>query len=77
MSEQIVTPDTAALTVPNKDAKINLLDLNRQQMREFFKNMGEKPFLMQILGGVLKTHGNWVWGDITSDERAVNGSGPC
>ncbi len=42
MSEQIVTPDTAALTVPNKDAKINLLDLNRQQMREFFKNMGEK-----------------------------------
>ncbi len=44
MSEQIVTPDTAALTVPNKDAKVNLLDLNRQQMREFFKNMGEKPF---------------------------------
>ncbi len=37
MSEHIVTPDTAALTVPNKDAKINLLDLNRQQMREFFK----------------------------------------
>ena len=30
--------------MPNKDAKINLLDLNRQQMREFFKNMGEKPF---------------------------------
>ena len=25
MSEQIVTPDIAALTVPNKDAKINLL----------------------------------------------------
>jgi hypothetical protein len=39
-----LSPDTAALTVPNKDAKINLLDLNRQQMREFFKNMGEKPF---------------------------------
>ncbi len=37
MWEQIVTPDTAALTVPNKDAKINLLDLNRQQMREFSK----------------------------------------
>jgi 23S rRNA (adenine2503-C2)-methyltransferase len=37
MSEQIVTPDSAALTVPNKDAKINLLDLNRQQMREFSK----------------------------------------
>jgi len=25
-------------------AKINLLDLNRQQMREFFAKMGEKPF---------------------------------
>ncbi|WP_279026326.1 bifunctional tRNA (adenosine(37)-C2)-methyltransferase TrmG/ribosomal RNA large subunit methyltransferase RlmN [Gibbsiella quercinecans] len=25
-------------------AKINLLDLNRQQMREFFAEMGEKPF---------------------------------
>ncbi len=25
-------------------AKINLLDLNRQQLREFFANMGEKPF---------------------------------
>jgi len=25
-------------------AKINLLDLNRKQMREFFINMGEKPF---------------------------------
>ncbi len=24
--------------------KINLLDLNRQQMREFFKDLGEKPF---------------------------------
>lgn len=44
MSEQIVTPENVALTVPNKDAKINLLDLNRQQMREFFKNLGEKPF---------------------------------
>nr|VXZ81750.1 Ribosomal RNA large subunit methyltransferase N [Klebsiella pneumoniae] len=43
MSEQIVTPDTAALTVPNKDAKINLLDLNRQQMREFSKH-GREAF---------------------------------
>ena len=25
-------------------AKINLLDLNRQQLREFFAKMGEKPF---------------------------------
>lgn len=43
MSEHIVTPDTAALTVPNKDAKINLLDLNRQQMREFFKTWVKNP----------------------------------
>ena len=28
----------------SKDGKINLLDLNRQQMREFFKDLGEKPF---------------------------------
>jgi 23S rRNA (adenine2503-C2)-methyltransferase len=44
MSEQIVTPENVALTIPNKDAKINLLDLNRQQLREFFKHLGEKPF---------------------------------
>ncbi len=36
MSEQIVTPDTAALTVPNKDAKINLLDLNPSADRASF-----------------------------------------
>ena len=24
--------------------KINLMDLTRQQMREFFKELGEKPF---------------------------------
>lgn len=44
MSEQIVTPDSAALTVPNKDAKINLLDLNRQQLREFFKTWAKSLF---------------------------------
>src|SRR5476649_74311 len=31
-------------TVAPAPAKINLLDLNRKQMREFFINMGEKPF---------------------------------
>lgn len=31
-------------TVAPAAAKINLLDLNRKQMREFFINMGEKPF---------------------------------
>lgn len=41
MSEQIVTPESSTPVVPNKEAKINLLDLNRQQMREFFKNLGE------------------------------------
>ncbi|HBJ3096150.1 TPA: 23S rRNA (adenine(2503)-C(2))-methyltransferase RlmN [Salmonella enterica subsp. enterica serovar Typhimurium] len=44
MSEQIVTPESSTPVVPNKETKINLLDLNRQQMREFFKNLGEKPF---------------------------------
>ncbi|HBV38355.1 MAG TPA: bifunctional tRNA (adenosine(37)-C2)-methyltransferase TrmG/ribosomal RNA large subunit methyltransferase RlmN [Erwinia sp.] len=42
MSEQIVTPSSAIAT-PKKE-KINLLDLNRQQMREFFVGLGEKPF---------------------------------
>ncbi|HKN03805.1 MAG TPA: bifunctional tRNA (adenosine(37)-C2)-methyltransferase TrmG/ribosomal RNA large subunit methyltransferase RlmN [Buttiauxella sp.] len=44
MSEQIVTPETPVSVVPNKSEKINLLDLNRQQLREFFADMGEKPF---------------------------------
>ncbi|UDQ79202.1 bifunctional tRNA (adenosine(37)-C2)-methyltransferase TrmG/ribosomal RNA large subunit methyltransferase RlmN [Erwinia rhapontici] len=45
MSELIVTPssESPAIATPKKD-KINLLDLNRQQMREFFASMGEKPF---------------------------------
>ncbi len=45
MSEQIVTPASASpVVVSPKNEKINLLDLNRQQMREFFIEMGEKPF---------------------------------
>ncbi|QDY42702.1 bifunctional tRNA (adenosine(37)-C2)-methyltransferase TrmG/ribosomal RNA large subunit methyltransferase RlmN [Candidatus Pantoea soli] len=45
MSEQIVTPASASPAVVSpKSEKINLLDLNRQQMREFFVEMGEKPF---------------------------------
>lgn len=32
--------------------------------------------IMQWWSGILITHGNRVWGDITSDERAVNGPGP-
>ncbi|PPC64761.1 bifunctional tRNA (adenosine(37)-C2)-methyltransferase TrmG/ribosomal RNA large subunit methyltransferase RlmN [Pantoea sp. ICBG 1758] len=45
MSEQIVTPaDASPAMVSPKNEKINLLDLNRQQMREFFIEMGEKPF---------------------------------
>ncbi|MBK4727453.1 bifunctional tRNA (adenosine(37)-C2)-methyltransferase TrmG/ribosomal RNA large subunit methyltransferase RlmN [Pantoea agglomerans] len=45
MSELIVTPssESPAIAIPKKD-KVNLLDLNRQQMREFFASMGEKPF---------------------------------
>ncbi|GAB2935452.1 dual-specificity RNA methyltransferase RlmN [Hafnia psychrotolerans] len=37
-------PADAVNTVAPVVAKINLLDLNRKQMREFFANMGEKPF---------------------------------
>ncbi|QKJ88223.1 Dual-specificity RNA methyltransferase RlmN [Paramixta manurensis] len=45
MSEQIVTPSSASpAMVSAKNEKINLLDLNRQQMREFFISLGEKPF---------------------------------
>ncbi len=40
MSEQLLTPEN----VTTKDGIINLLYLNRQQMREFFKDLGEKPF---------------------------------
>ncbi len=45
MSEHIVTPSSASpsISTPKKE-KINLLDLNRQQMREFFASLGEKPF---------------------------------
>ena len=45
MSEHIVTSSSAspAIATPKKE-KINLLDLNRQQMREFFASLGEKPF---------------------------------
>jgi len=45
MSETIVTsPSEAPVAVQPKKEKINLLDLNRQQMREFFVSLGEKPF---------------------------------
>ncbi|CCV62602.1 TPA: bifunctional tRNA (adenosine(37)-C2)-methyltransferase TrmG/ribosomal RNA large subunit methyltransferase RlmN [Yersinia enterocolitica] len=53
MSEQLLTasmpidavpqPDNAVVTA-SATSKINLLDLNRQQMREFFAELGEKPF---------------------------------
>lgn len=48
MSEQTVSPiatESDAIAVkPTGTEKINLLDLNRQQMRAFFASMGEKPF---------------------------------
>ncbi len=45
MSEQIVTLSSASpVVVAPKNEKINLLDLNRQQIRELFLSMGEKPF---------------------------------
>nr|WP_145490711.1 bifunctional tRNA (adenosine(37)-C2)-methyltransferase TrmG/ribosomal RNA large subunit methyltransferase RlmN [Yersinia rohdei] len=54
MSEQLLTAsmptdaaplsDSAVETAAPVTGKINLLDLNRQQMRELFAKMGEKPF---------------------------------
>jgi 23S rRNA (adenine2503-C2)-methyltransferase len=54
ISEQLLTasmpidadplPDNAVGTAAAVNSKINLLDLNRQQMRKFFAEMGEKPF---------------------------------
>ncbi len=45
MSECNVIPSPVAATaVQPEKQKINLLDLNRQQMREFFVSLGEKPF---------------------------------
>lgn len=42
MSEQIQATDVSCNST--KTEKINLLNLNRQQMRELFAEMGEKPF---------------------------------
>ncbi|CDG18472.1 MULTISPECIES: bifunctional tRNA (adenosine(37)-C2)-methyltransferase TrmG/ribosomal RNA large subunit methyltransferase RlmN [Xenorhabdus] len=43
---ETVPPSTSAVSVTpeKKNGKINLLDLNRKQMRQFFVDMGEKPF---------------------------------
>ncbi len=42
MSQPIATPEMSVAVSPKE--KINLLDLNRQQLREFFADLGEKPF---------------------------------
>ncbi|MZG22451.1 bifunctional tRNA (adenosine(37)-C2)-methyltransferase TrmG/ribosomal RNA large subunit methyltransferase RlmN [Dickeya dianthicola] len=48
MSEQTVSPvvamSDAIAVAANSNQKINLLDFNRQQMRTFFAELGEKPF---------------------------------
>jgi len=44
LSETTQASAEAVAVVAPAAAKINLLDLNRKQMREFFINMGEKPF---------------------------------
>lgn len=44
MSQSIATPTITLATAPVKSTKINLLDLNRTQMREFVASLGEKPF---------------------------------
>ncbi|WP_034916378.1 bifunctional tRNA (adenosine(37)-C2)-methyltransferase TrmG/ribosomal RNA large subunit methyltransferase RlmN [Erwinia sp. 9145] len=45
MSESIVTPSSAVtLADAPVNQKVNLLDLNRKEMRAFFASLGEKPF---------------------------------
>lgn len=44
MSECTTMSEVASSALSSKAEKINLLDLNRQQMREFFQSLGEKPF---------------------------------
>ncbi|EPL9571746.1 bifunctional tRNA (adenosine(37)-C2)-methyltransferase TrmG/ribosomal RNA large subunit methyltransferase RlmN [Providencia rettgeri] len=41
---QCATSSAISVTPEKTNQKINLLDLNRKQMREFFAQMGEKPF---------------------------------
>lgn len=41
MSESVATPLSVT---PVKSEKVNLLDLTRKQMREYFVSLGEKPF---------------------------------
>ncbi|AHG19035.1 ribosomal RNA large subunit methyltransferase N [Chania multitudinisentens RB-25] len=44
MSENQPLAELSEQAEQSATAKINLLDLNRQQLREFFAKMGEKPF---------------------------------
>nr|WP_282552076.1 bifunctional tRNA (adenosine(37)-C2)-methyltransferase TrmG/ribosomal RNA large subunit methyltransferase RlmN [Providencia rustigianii] len=41
---QCATSSAVSITPEKNTQKINLLDLNRKQMREFFAELGEKPF---------------------------------
>ncbi len=43
-AENVAIAELAEKSAAPVSAKINLLDLNRKQMREFFLKMGEKPF---------------------------------
>ncbi len=44
MSELIVTSSSPVPQVSSTQTRINLLDLNRSRMREFFVSLGEKPY---------------------------------
>lgn len=45
MSDSITTPEILAPAItPVKSTKVNLLDLNRTEMRKFVASLGEKPF---------------------------------
>nr|WP_294110620.1 bifunctional tRNA (adenosine(37)-C2)-methyltransferase TrmG/ribosomal RNA large subunit methyltransferase RlmN [Providencia sp.] len=43
-SAQCATSSAISVTPEKNNQKINLLDLNRKEMREFFVQLGEKPF---------------------------------
>ena len=55
-AENAAKAEQAEKSAAPVSAKINLLDLNRKQMREFFAKMGEKPFRADQVMTVSYTH---------------------
>ncbi|WP_097032626.1 bifunctional tRNA (adenosine(37)-C2)-methyltransferase TrmG/ribosomal RNA large subunit methyltransferase RlmN [Sodalis endosymbiont of Henestaris halophilus] len=44
MSEQLSVSTISTSSISAVQQKLNLLDMNRQELREFFSSLGEKPF---------------------------------